>query len=88
MKIYVISLAVGLLVGLIYGILDVRSPAPPMVALVGLVGILLGEQAIPVVKKMLQGQPITVAICTDELRAHTFARLPGVNDLKAKGADR
>jgi hypothetical protein len=32
---YMISLAVGLLVGVIYGLLNVRSPAPPAVALIG-----------------------------------------------------
>jgi len=36
MKIYVLSLSVGLLVGVIYGVLNVRSPAPPVIALVGL----------------------------------------------------
>lgn len=50
MKVYVIALAVGLLVGVIYGLLNVRSPAPPYVALLGLLGILLGEQAVPTVK--------------------------------------
>mgnify|MGYP000632601126 CR=1 FL=1 len=44
MKLYLISLAVGLLVGVIYGVLNVRSPAPPVIALVGLLGILIGEQ--------------------------------------------
>jgi hypothetical protein len=34
MKIYLIALAAGLLVGVIYGLLNVRSPAPPIVALV------------------------------------------------------
>jgi XapX domain-containing protein len=87
MKIYLISLTVGLLVGLIYGVLDVRSPAPPMVALVGLVGILLGEQTVPVVSRMLQGRPVTVAVCAKELRSHAFARLPSVNDLKATKGD-
>jgi XapX domain-containing protein len=53
MKAYVIALAVGLLVGVIYGMLNVRSPAPPYVALLGLLGILLGEQAVPVVKGWL-----------------------------------
>lgn len=43
-KIYLISLAVGVLAGVLYGLLNVRSPAPPIVALVGLLGILLGEQ--------------------------------------------
>jgi XapX domain-containing protein len=33
---YLISLAVGLFVGMLYGLLDVKSPAPPFVALVGL----------------------------------------------------
>ena len=40
---YLISLAIGLFVGVIYGALDFRSPAPPAIALVGLMGMLLGE---------------------------------------------
>jgi XapX domain-containing protein len=44
MKAYVLSLCVGLLVGAIYGVLGVRSPAPPVIALLGLLGMLLGEQ--------------------------------------------
>jgi len=51
MKPYVIAWVVGLLVGILYGVLNVRSPAPPYVALVGLLGILLGEQAVPVLKQ-------------------------------------
>ncbi|TXD71656.1 DUF1427 family protein, partial [Mitsuaria sp. TWR114] len=38
MNAYVLSAAVGLLVGVIYGLLNVRSPAPPVIALVGLLG--------------------------------------------------
>jgi len=45
MKPYLISLAVGLVVGLLYSLLGVRSPAPPAVALIGLLGMLIGEQA-------------------------------------------
>lgn len=45
MKAYVTSLAVGLGVGVLYSILGVRSPAPPAVALIGLLGMLIGEQA-------------------------------------------
>jgi len=41
---FLLSAAVGLLVGLIYGILSVKSPAPPVIALVGLLAILIGEQ--------------------------------------------
>jgi XapX domain-containing protein len=44
MKTYCVSLAVGVLVGVIYALLQVRSPAPPIVALVGLLGMVLGEQ--------------------------------------------
>ena len=44
---YLISLAVGLLVGMIYGLLDVKSPASPFVALVGLMGMLIGELMLP-----------------------------------------
>jgi XapX domain-containing protein len=50
MKPYLISLGAGLLVGVIYNLLNVRSPAPPAIALVGLLGILLGEQVVPLVK--------------------------------------
>jgi XapX domain-containing protein len=42
-----ISLAVGVVVGVLYYVLRVRSPAPPLVALVGLLGMLAGEQLVP-----------------------------------------
>lgn len=45
MKPYLISLAVGLGVGLLYSLIGVRSPAPPATALIGLLGMLIGEQA-------------------------------------------
>ncbi|MEC5215550.1 XapX domain-containing protein [Actimicrobium sp. GrIS 1.19] len=61
MKTYLLSLAVGVLVGLIYGLLNVRSPAPPVIALIGLLGILLGEQIAPVAKRLLGGQPVSVS---------------------------
>jgi XapX domain-containing protein len=61
MKMYLVSLAAGLLVGVIYALLQVRSPAPPAIALIGLLGMLIGEQAVPVVKRMVAGEPITAA---------------------------
>jgi XapX domain-containing protein len=45
MKALLISFAVGLLVGVLYGVIRVKSPAPPIVALLGLLGMVLGEQA-------------------------------------------
>jgi XapX domain-containing protein len=46
MKAMLISFAVGLLVGVVYALLRVKSPAPPLVALVGLLGMVWGEQFI------------------------------------------
>jgi XapX domain-containing protein len=45
MKALLISFAVGLLVGVLYGVIRVKSPAPPIIALLGLLGMVLGEQA-------------------------------------------
>ncbi|AJP56559.1 ABC transporter substrate-binding protein [Pandoraea vervacti] len=60
MKLYLVSLAVGVLVGIIYGGLGVRSPAPPAVALIGLLGMLIGEQVVPPVKRLLAGEPVNL----------------------------
>lgn len=58
---YLASIAVGVLVGIIYALLHVRSPAPPAVALLGLLGMLIGEQIVPVAKRLLDGQPLSSA---------------------------
>jgi XapX domain-containing protein len=50
MRPYLLSLAVGMLVGVAYAALRVRSPAPPVVALVGLLGMLAGEQLVPLIR--------------------------------------
>jgi XapX domain-containing protein len=44
MKGLFVSFAVGLGVGVIYGLLRVKSPAPPIIALLGLLGMVIGEQ--------------------------------------------
>ena len=51
MKSYLLSLGVGILVGVIYALFQVRSPAPPVIALVGLLGILIGEQLPPLARQ-------------------------------------
>lgn len=43
---YLLSLGVGIAVGVIYGLVSVRSPAPPIIALLGLLGMLAGEAAV------------------------------------------
>jgi XapX domain-containing protein len=77
MKMYVLSLAVGLLVGVIYGLLNVRSPAPPVVALVGLLGILLGEQVVPLAKRLVSSEPVSSAWAREQCVPHIFGQLPG-----------
>jgi XapX domain-containing protein len=47
---YLISLGAGLVVGLLYYFSRVQSPAPPLIALAGLLGIVIGEHAIPFVQ--------------------------------------
>jgi XapX domain-containing protein len=76
-KMYLLSLGAGILVGIVYSLLNVRSPAPPLVALVGLLGILLGEQAIPVAKRMLAGSVLSVAWREAHCTKHVFGALPG-----------
>jgi XapX domain-containing protein len=44
MKMLPISFAVGLFVGVFYAVIRVKSPAPPIIALLGLLGMVLGEQ--------------------------------------------
>jgi XapX domain-containing protein len=77
MKIYLISAGVGILVGIIYSLLNVRSPAPPLVALVGLFGILVGEQVIPVGKQVLTGSGLAAAWRQARCAPHIFGLLPG-----------
>jgi XapX domain-containing protein len=45
-KAYAISLAIGVLVGGLYALLNTRSPAPPIIALLGLLGMLAGESLV------------------------------------------
>ncbi len=77
MKIYWLSLGAGVLVGVIYSLLNVRSPAPPLVALVGLLGILVGEQLIPVSKQLLSGSSLPGACQDAKCASHLFGMLPG-----------
>lgn len=77
MKVYLVALAAGLLVGVIYGLLNVRSPAPPVIALVGLLGILLGEQIPPLAKRVLRGERVAAGTIRAQCGEHVFGALPG-----------
>jgi XapX domain-containing protein len=56
-----ISLILGLAVGVVYGLLRVRSPAPPVVALVGLLGMLAGERMASLVRARFEPSAPQVA---------------------------
>ena len=92
MKLYLISLAVGLLVGVIYGLLNVRSPAPPVIALIGLLGMLLGEQVVPIAKRMLAREAVSTTWVKEQCGEHVFGQLPGAqaheSDTPAGPSDR
>ena len=77
MKMYILSLGAGLLVGIIYSLLNVRSPAPPLIALLGLLGMLVGEQIIPVGKQLLSGTAFSSACTKTHTISHIFGQLPG-----------
>ncbi|WP_049622166.1 XapX domain-containing protein [Frateuria defendens] len=76
MKPYLLSLAVGLLVGILYSLLKVRSPAPPVIALVGLLGILVGEQIPSLVRHLLHPEASAAAWLGGQVKPHVFGQLP------------
>jgi XapX domain-containing protein len=76
MKPYLLSAAAGLLVGIVYAVINVRSPAPPVIALVGLLGILVGEQLPPLVRHLWQGSAAPHAFLQRQVRPHMFGELP------------
>jgi XapX domain-containing protein len=87
MKIYLLSLGAGLLVGIVYSLLNVRSPAPPVVALVGLLGILVGEQVIPFAKTLINKEPAAVS-WLHQIKPHMFGLMPmGSTPSDAKPSD-
>ncbi|SIQ86349.1 XapX domain-containing protein [Rhizobium sp. RU35A] len=75
MKIYLMSLGAGILVGVVYSLLNVRSPAPPIVALVGLLGILIGEQVLPLARTLWRKEPAALS-WLHEVKPHMFGHLP------------
>ncbi|WAC29384.1 XapX domain-containing protein [Ancylobacter sp. SL191] len=77
MKLYLASLAAGVLVGIVYSLVNVRSPAPPVVALIGLLGILIGEQIVPVARHLWKGDGLKTAIGLADCSNHVLGRLPG-----------
>lgn len=83
MKPYLLSLAIGLLVGVVYALFGVRSPAPPVIALVGLLGILVGEQLPPLVAKWLRPPAVATSFFHHQVKPHMFGELPRCHEAPA-----
>ncbi|CAH2601124.1 conserved protein of unknown function [Rhodovastum atsumiense] len=83
---YVLSVGAGLVVGILYGLVQVRSPAPPVIALVGLLGMLLGEQVPPLVRCLLQRHP-PAALWQRHVRPHVFGSLPAGEPVRQRLPD-
>lgn len=79
MKPYVMTLLAGLLVGCLYGVIHVRSPAPPVIALVGLMGILLGEQLTSTIRQAVEHRKVDIARIAADCRGHLLAHLSAVS---------
>ena len=77
MKASLLSFGAGLVVGVVYSLLGVRSPAAPVVALIGLLSILLGEQIVPVGRRMIAGTSIRAAWQQMRCGQHVFGAMPG-----------
>ncbi|PVB62486.1 DUF1427 family protein [Labrenzia sp. 011] len=77
MRLYLASLAAGVLVGAIYSLLNVRSPAPPIIALIGLLGILIGEQAVPLLRQCWRNGTVDAVWYRTTCHPHIFGHLPG-----------
>src|SRR5947209_3606272 len=63
MKVLFVSFLVGLGVGALYGLIRVKSPAPPIVALLGLLGMVLGEQLGTWIQTKKVDLPRAAAVC-------------------------
>jgi XapX domain-containing protein len=69
---------------MIYSLLNVRSPAPHLLALIGLLGILAGEQIIPVARQIAAGNGLVAAWQQAKCAPHMFGMLPGRHAEQAK----
>ncbi|MEX3691336.1 XapX domain-containing protein [Paraburkholderia sp. BR14263] len=77
MNAYLFSLLAGILAGVVYSLIGVQSPAPPAIALVGLLGILAGEQILPVARRIISGLKPGAAWREAKCSQHMFGALPG-----------
>ncbi|MGO8854572.1 MAG: XapX domain-containing protein [Steroidobacteraceae bacterium] len=75
MRPFLVSLIVGAAVGAVYGLIGVRSPAPPAIALLGLLGMLAGERVVSMVRPNVFGSNAGAPIASSSI--HTSADVEG-----------
>jgi XapX domain-containing protein len=80
MRPYLASLVLGVAVGVIYGLVKVRSPAPPAIALLGLLGMLAGEQAVSLVRSHVFKSNIQLGASRDRTEAATAGDVRGTEE--------
>ena len=88
MKPYIFSLFAGILAGVVYATIGVQSPAPPTIALVGLLGMLAGEQILPLAQRVLSGLKLGAAWREAKCSQHMFGPLPGARASDVAGNDK
>lgn len=81
MKVLFLSFIVGLGVGAIYGLIRVKSPAPPIVALLGLLGMVIGEQFGTWIqtKKLDVSRAASVCLVGERYDRQPYAMTDGMN---------
>lgn len=82
LKMYSVSLAAGVLAGAIYALLGVNSPAPPIIALAGLLGMQIGEHVLPLIKRVKNGEPVSL-LWFRHAYHHRIDHNPGSSDDKS-----
>ena len=73
-KTYLLSLCTGLIVGMDYSLIGVRSPEHPVIALVGLAGILVGEQIVLIAKRISDRAELTRFVRDDSAAMLAYER--------------
>jgi XapX domain-containing protein len=72
---YLVSLLMGVAVGIAYGLVQVRSPAPPLIALLGLLGMVAGQQAVNMAKRHFALPALASTCCPEQ------SGLPPLNEM-------
>lgn len=80
LKSYILSLVAGILIGLLYAVMDVSSPAPPIIALLGLLGMQIGEHLIPVCKRLIKRERMHISWFCHEYPPRTIDKPPASGD--------